>query len=194
MRLALSLLINEFDFTFYLDNLFTSVPLAQALKEASIGMTGTTRKNSKGIPQWMLDMKGKNREFIWDSACGKACGGRKLSQCKEGETPKDPDVLVFLWQDNNSVIGKIPGNTPVNPYLFKLLRCLPVDRCPLRKWTVINNTTLLFTFLPYHISRCPPPLDLGEWVPSLLLYDRLNITNWCSPISDVHRAFHSPTQ
>jgi hypothetical protein len=50
MRLACSLPTNELDFTLYLDNLFTSVPLAQALKDASIGMTGITRKNSKGIP------------------------------------------------------------------------------------------------------------------------------------------------
>jgi hypothetical protein len=114
MRLALTLPTNELDFTLYLDNLFTSVPLAQALKEASIGMTGTTRKNSKGIPQWMLELKQKNREFIWDSALGKVCGGRKPSQCKEGMDPKDPDVLVFLWQDNNSVIGKTPGSAPVS--------------------------------------------------------------------------------
>jgi hypothetical protein len=64
MRLACSLPTNELDFTLYLDNLFTSVPLAQALKDASIGMTGITRKNSKGIPPWMIDMKQKNREFI----------------------------------------------------------------------------------------------------------------------------------
>jgi hypothetical protein len=44
----------------------------------------------------MLEMKQKNREFVWDSAVGKVCGGKKLSQCAEGEQPKDPDVLVFL--------------------------------------------------------------------------------------------------
>jgi hypothetical protein len=115
MRRACSLPTNELDFTLYLDNLFTSVSLAQALKDASIGMTGTTYENSKGMPQWMIDMKQKNREFIWDSACGNICGGRKPSECKEGESPRDPDMLVFLWQDNNSVIGKIPGGLPNRP-------------------------------------------------------------------------------
>ena len=113
MRLACTLPTNELDFTLYLDNLFTSVPLAQALKDAFIGMTGTTRKNSKGVPQWMLDLKQKNREFIWDSAIGSVCGGRKLSECKEGELPRNPDILVFLWQDNNSVIGKASEAFPI---------------------------------------------------------------------------------
>jgi hypothetical protein len=66
----------------------------------------------------MLEMKQKNKEFVWDSAIDKVCGGKKPSECKEGESLKDPDVLVFLWQDNNSVIGKTPGdllNRPTHP-------------------------------------------------------------------------------
>jgi hypothetical protein len=51
MRLRCSLPVETHDFMLYLDNFFISVPLAQALKAAFIGMTGTTRKNSKGIPQ-----------------------------------------------------------------------------------------------------------------------------------------------
>lgn len=50
MRLALTLPASTHDFILYLDNLFTSLPLAKALKEASIGVTGTTRKNTKGTP------------------------------------------------------------------------------------------------------------------------------------------------
>jgi hypothetical protein len=96
MRLACTLPINEFDFTFYLDNLFTSVPLAQALKDASIGMTGTIRKNSKGIPQWILNLKQKNREFVWNSAISSVCGGRKLSEYKEDELFRDSNILIFL--------------------------------------------------------------------------------------------------
>jgi hypothetical protein len=49
MRLACTLLIETHDFILYLDNLFTSVLLAQALKKAFISIIGTTRKNSKGI-------------------------------------------------------------------------------------------------------------------------------------------------
>jgi hypothetical protein len=78
-----------------LDNLFVSVPLARALRKCGIGLTGTTRKNSKGIPQWLLDLKQENKELIWDSALGEV-----ISE----EDPQNP-VLVFLWQDNNAVIG-----------------------------------------------------------------------------------------
>jgi hypothetical protein len=60
-------------------------------------------------------MKQKNREFVWNSAVGKVYGGRKPSECKESESSKDPDILVFLWQDNNSVIGKTPGGLPNRP-------------------------------------------------------------------------------
>jgi len=91
MRLGLTLPHDEYDYILYLDNLFTSVPLGRALKECSIGMTGTTRKNSKGTPQWILDLKKKNKDLVWDSALGEVVDG----------------VLVFLWQDNNAVIGKI---------------------------------------------------------------------------------------
>jgi hypothetical protein len=50
MRLALTLPINTHDFILYLDNLFTSLPLAKAMKKASINVTGTIRKNTKGTP------------------------------------------------------------------------------------------------------------------------------------------------
>jgi hypothetical protein len=50
MRLACTLSSNKLNFIFYLDNLFTSVPLTQALKNASIKITNTIRKNSKNIP------------------------------------------------------------------------------------------------------------------------------------------------
>jgi len=63
MRLALQLPIQENDYILYLDNLFVSVPLAEALREASVGITGTTRKNSSGLPQWLLDLKHENKKL-----------------------------------------------------------------------------------------------------------------------------------
>lgn len=50
IRLALFLPANSLNYILYLNNLFTSLPLAKALKKASIGMTGITRKNIKGTP------------------------------------------------------------------------------------------------------------------------------------------------
>jgi hypothetical protein len=81
MRLALRLLVDSLDYILYLDNLFTSLPLAKALKEASIGVTGITRKNTKGTPQWLLKLKEKNKELVWNSALGEVIDG----------------VLIFLW-------------------------------------------------------------------------------------------------
>jgi hypothetical protein len=51
IRLALALPTDSLDYILYLDNLFSSLPLAKALKETSISMTGTTRKNTKGTPK-----------------------------------------------------------------------------------------------------------------------------------------------
>jgi hypothetical protein len=48
MRLALQLDYTEYDYILYLDNLFTSVPLLEALKILPIGATGTTRKKFEG--------------------------------------------------------------------------------------------------------------------------------------------------
>src|SRR5450755_1617762 len=91
MRLTLALPANSLNYIFYLDNLFSSLPLAKALKKAFIGMTGTTRKNTKGTPKWLLALKEKNKELVWNSALGEIIEG----------------VLIFLWQDNNAVIGRL---------------------------------------------------------------------------------------
>lgn len=93
MRLAL-LLDTSVDYILYLDNLFMSIPLAKALKEVSIGVTGTTRKSSKGLPRWLDNLKRENRQLIWDSAVGVIEDG----------------ILCFVWQDNNEVLGK---NSPL---------------------------------------------------------------------------------
>jgi hypothetical protein len=92
MRLTLTLPVSTHDFILYLNNLFTSLPLAKALKKASINITGTTRKNTKGTPQWLLKLKEKNKELVWNSALGEVLN----------------KVFIFLWQDNNAVISILP--------------------------------------------------------------------------------------
>ena len=76
-------------FTVFLDNLFLNVDVAQALLVLGFLCMGTTRKNAKGIPQALLDLKEHNRALIWNS-----CIGITVSS-----------VLCFLWQDNNAVLG-----------------------------------------------------------------------------------------
>jgi hypothetical protein len=51
MKLALALPADSLDYILYLDNLFSSLPLAKALKEAFIDITNTTRKNTKSTPK-----------------------------------------------------------------------------------------------------------------------------------------------
>jgi hypothetical protein len=77
----------------------------------------------------MLDLKQKNKEFVWDSAINSICGGKKLSECEKNELPRNPDILIFLWQDNNSVIGKASET-----FLIGLLSITPTSAangCPL---------------------------------------------------------------
>jgi hypothetical protein len=64
IRLALALSANSLNYILYLDNLFIFLPLAKALKKASINIIETTRKNIKGTPQWLLVLKEKNKELI----------------------------------------------------------------------------------------------------------------------------------
>src|SRR5271170_7577495 len=41
-------------YSLYNDNLFNNIPLAQALLELNIGVTGTIRKNASGFPEWLV--------------------------------------------------------------------------------------------------------------------------------------------
>ncbi len=50
MRLALILSVDEYDYIFYLDNLFISIPFAIVFKEVSIDVIDITRKNTKDTP------------------------------------------------------------------------------------------------------------------------------------------------
>jgi hypothetical protein len=75
MRLALALPANSLDYILYLDNLFSSLLLAKALKKVFISITGTIRKNIKSIPKWLLALKEKNKELIWNSALSEIIKG-----------------------------------------------------------------------------------------------------------------------
>ena len=50
---------------------------------------GTTRKNAKGIPKQLLDLKEHNRALVWNSCISILVNS----------------VLCFLWQDNNAMLG-----------------------------------------------------------------------------------------
>jgi Transposase IS4 len=75
-------------FCLYLDNLFLNVEVAQALLALNICVTGITRKNAKGIPQWLIQLKTNNDCLVWNSTFAQVV---ENTQC-------------FLWQDNNAVL------------------------------------------------------------------------------------------
>ena len=82
---------NQRIFTVFLDNLFLNVEVAQALLVRNFLCMGTTRKNARGVPQELVDLKEHNRALVWNSCIGIVVNS----------------VLCFLWQDNNAVLGII---------------------------------------------------------------------------------------
>jgi Transposase IS4 len=87
-------------YNFYLDNLFTNVPLAKELLNLNVGMTGTTRKNALGFPRWLVKLKEQGRSR------GKAMEwGAMRAEVVEG-------VLCFAWQDNNTMLGITTAYSP----------------------------------------------------------------------------------
>ena len=65
----------------FLDNLFLNLPVAHACLALDIGVMGTTRKNSKGILEQLLDLKERKQALLY---------GGYVAIVKE-------DVLCFAW-------------------------------------------------------------------------------------------------
>ena len=78
-------------YTLYLDNLFNNVPLAIALGKLGIGVMGTTRVNASGLPLSLIQLKHAKESLKWEHL--------KTSITKQ--------ILCFLWQDNNQILGMI---------------------------------------------------------------------------------------
>jgi hypothetical protein len=89
MSLAKSLPNPAQDYTLYLDNLFTNGPLAKALGELGIGVMGTTRVKALGLPLIIRQLKYAKEPLKWEYL----------------KTVTVDNILYFLWQDNNQVMG-----------------------------------------------------------------------------------------
>jgi Transposase IS4 len=57
ISLAKSLRDPAIDYTLYLDNLFTNIPLADALAQLKIEVMGTTRVNAIELPPSLVQLK-----------------------------------------------------------------------------------------------------------------------------------------
>lgn len=94
----------------YMDNLFTRVPLLRKLREIEIGACGTTRRHLE-FPLFLLDLKETcSKHLEWNTIAAiivrKRVRIKKENDESESESDsKDPGVLCFAWQDNNTVIA-----------------------------------------------------------------------------------------
>jgi hypothetical protein len=77
-------------FHLYLDNLFVSWKLCYYLLQRGIAVTGTVRKGAAGFPPRLLALKAVNTALKWGSIQASILIG---------------NVLAFVWQDNNLVMG-----------------------------------------------------------------------------------------
>lgn len=73
-----------------MNNYFTSLKLAVALKVRGIAVCGTMKLNRRDLPKLLVDMK---QEFARDIPCG------VLTAVVQD------DVLLVAWQDTNLVLG-----------------------------------------------------------------------------------------
>jgi hypothetical protein len=124
-------------FCLFLDNLFLTLDVAQALLAIKVLYIGITRKNNKELPQELIDLKNRNKSLLWNSALARIINS----------------VYYFLWQDNNAVLRittayllnnrtlrerKRPALTSINARVVRLVFSNAV-----RKWlyipTVIDN-------------------------------------------------------
>ena len=76
-------------FAVFFDNLFLNLDVAQSLLVLRFLYMGTTRKNAKGIPSQLINLKEHNRAIVW-----KSCISIVINS-----------VLCFLWQGKNAVLG-----------------------------------------------------------------------------------------
>src|SRR5438034_8507491 len=77
------------DYILYLDNLFTNSLLAKALRQLGIGVMGTTQVKALGLPLTIRQLKQAKESLKWEYL----------------KTVTVDNILYFLWQDNNQVLG-----------------------------------------------------------------------------------------
>ena len=82
-----------------LNNLFLKVNVARALLLLNVTTYGTTHKNAAGFPSDLIRIKNHNQLYLWDS-----CVAHVVE-----------NVLFFMWQDNNAILGLITAHSLHRP-------------------------------------------------------------------------------
>ena len=92
----------------YLDNLFTNIPLADALAQLKIGVMGTTRINAIGLPLSIVQLRKAKELLEWGHLKTAIATSYQLKTRSGGSKTQVVDPInCGLWQDNNRVLGKI---------------------------------------------------------------------------------------
>jgi hypothetical protein len=82
-------------FVLILDNLFLNIDVARAFLVLNIASCGITRKNAAGFPSDLVKIKDHNYLYLWDSCIAYII----------------KNVLCFVWQNNNTVLGLITAHS-----------------------------------------------------------------------------------
>ena len=79
------------NYILYLDNLFTNIPLADALEQLDIEVMRITWINASELSLSLIQLKHAKESLKWEHL--------KTSIIKQ--------ILCFLWQDNNQILDMI---------------------------------------------------------------------------------------
>ena len=138
--LATSLPYKQYRFDIYMDNFFTNVPLLRALLHEDIGAIGTVRPTSAEFPSSLNINKDEARKSLsWNHLCGDVV---------------DENILVLLWQDNNSVLLM---STIHDPSSYTIVR----RRKP--RATSTNAVKAREPFGPAHELNLPIPSIIDDY-------------------------------
>ena len=89
------------DYILYLDNLFTNIPLADALGQLDIEVMRTTRIKASGFSLSLIQLKQAKKPLKWGHL------ETAIASASSPAVQPAPAINCFLWQDNNRVLDKI---------------------------------------------------------------------------------------
>ena len=140
----------------FLDNLFTEVKLAHALLYYGVGLMGTARAKQHEIPQSLLKWKPKTGEekpkLIWNSTIGEI----------------DGYALVFIWQDNNTVLAMTTAHSLHEPNDKVVVH----RRRP--KATSTNASVVWPVFEGFPWKELPIPVPINQYNKTMRAIDNNN--------------------
>lgn len=165
----------------FTDNFYTKIPLAQALYEKKIMLTGTIRKNSKGLPHELTSAKFKPTETLYYRQ-----NNVLLVGFKETKTRKPVFCLSTGIHAEDTFVRSKSGREAVKPVIVKEYNVamggvdlsdkniyhISCNRSTRRYWKKIFFNILDMTvqnaYIIYSKNTDPPRLDKYNFVVSII--------------------------